>query len=183
MVKRKRRKRRGLETRYLGYRFRSRVEARWALFFTELGLDFVYEPQGFQLDSGKYLPDFYLPDVGGGLWVEVKTRGLTPREERLAHELVQHSGLRLLVAQGDPCILELGKGYRVCSPPGDWDMNYLWCSCSLCGRVGLENDGRSGRILCLCPGKLQRDDIKTPDDPRIVTAAAKARSERFGIHN
>lgn len=36
-----------IETRYGGYRFRSRIEARWAVFFTRLGLDWEYEEQGF----------------------------------------------------------------------------------------------------------------------------------------
>jgi hypothetical protein len=36
-----------LETRYAGYRFRSRIEARWAVFFTRLGLDWEYEQQGY----------------------------------------------------------------------------------------------------------------------------------------
>lgn len=38
-----------LETRYAGYRFRSRLEARWAVFFTRLGLDWEYEPQGYRV--------------------------------------------------------------------------------------------------------------------------------------
>lgn len=31
---------------YSGYKFRSRLEARWAVFFTALGLQWVYEPEG-----------------------------------------------------------------------------------------------------------------------------------------
>ena len=66
-----------IETIYNGYRFRSRLEARWAVFFDACGIKYLYEPEGFELDDGThYLPDFYLPDVGwrahGGLWVEVK---------------------------------------------------------------------------------------------------------------
>jgi hypothetical protein len=38
-----------LETRYAGYRFRSRIEARWAVFFTRLGLDWEYEEQGYDV--------------------------------------------------------------------------------------------------------------------------------------
>ena len=67
-----------IETIYDGYRFRSRLEARWAVFFNTAGIRYRYEPEGFMLSDGSwYLPDFYLPDVGGragenGLWVEVK---------------------------------------------------------------------------------------------------------------
>ena len=48
-----------IETMYNGYRFRSRLEARWAVFFDALGVKYEYEPEGFLLPSGKcYLPDF-----------------------------------------------------------------------------------------------------------------------------
>lgn len=48
-----------IETIYNGYRFRSRLEARWAVFFDALGVDYEYEPEGFDLGDGiYYLPDF-----------------------------------------------------------------------------------------------------------------------------
>lgn len=60
-----------IETVYKGYRFRSRLEARWAVFFDALGLKYEYEKEGFEInDSICYLPDFYLPD--SNRWVEVK---------------------------------------------------------------------------------------------------------------
>lgn len=60
-----------IETRYGGYRFRSRLEARWAVFFDELGVPWDYEPQGFDLGrAGLYLPDFWLENHG--CWFEVK---------------------------------------------------------------------------------------------------------------
>ena len=33
-----------IETIYKGYRFRSRLEARWAVFFDALGIEYEYEP-------------------------------------------------------------------------------------------------------------------------------------------
>jgi hypothetical protein len=59
-----------IETEYAGCRFRSRLEARWAVFFDTLGVRWEYEPQGFETAGGRYLPDFYLPDAE--FWVEVK---------------------------------------------------------------------------------------------------------------
>lgn len=48
-----------IETIYNGYRFRSRLEARWAVFFDCLGVKYEYEPEGFELPGvGGYLPDF-----------------------------------------------------------------------------------------------------------------------------
>lgn len=60
-----------IETYYDGYRFRSRLEARWAVFFKESGIEYEYEPEGFILSDGnRYLPDFYLPKHK--TYVEVK---------------------------------------------------------------------------------------------------------------
>ena len=50
-------------TKYNGYNFRSRLEARWAVFFDALGIKYHYEYRDFLLPSGKrYLPDFFLPN-------------------------------------------------------------------------------------------------------------------------
>lgn len=60
-----------IDTVWKNYRFRSRLEARWAVFFDELCIKFEYEPQGFELRDGtKYLPDFYLPNQN--TYVEIK---------------------------------------------------------------------------------------------------------------
>jgi hypothetical protein len=60
-----------IETVYNGYRFRSRLEARWAVFFDALNIKYEYEPEGFDLgDAGWYLPDFYLPEFD--CFVEIK---------------------------------------------------------------------------------------------------------------
>ena len=66
-----------IETEYKGYKFRSRLEARWAVFFDACGVEWEYEPEGYYLDDGTmYLPDFYLHGVdgrsGSDLYVEVK---------------------------------------------------------------------------------------------------------------
>lgn len=53
-----------LDTEYKGYKFRSRLEARWAVFFDSLGVEWEYEPEGFDLGGGlHYLPDFRLHGV------------------------------------------------------------------------------------------------------------------------
>lgn len=60
-----------IETIYNGYYFRSRLEARWAVFFDTLGIQYEYEPEGFKLSDGTmYLPDFYLPAFN--YYVEIK---------------------------------------------------------------------------------------------------------------
>jgi hypothetical protein len=59
-----------IETKHRGYRFRSRLEARWAVFFDSIGLKWEYEKEGFDLDGVYYLPDFYLPEWN--CWIEIK---------------------------------------------------------------------------------------------------------------
>jgi hypothetical protein len=61
-----------IETEYAGCRFRSRLEARWAVFFDHLEIPWEYEPQGFETSAGRYLPDFWLPEMR--IWAEVKGR-------------------------------------------------------------------------------------------------------------
>lgn len=84
-----------IETRYAGHRFRSRLEARWAVFFTALGIKWEYEPQGYLVgpDSGRtpYLPDFYLPREK--LWVEVKGSEEQLNVQLLVNATVPHWGL------------------------------------------------------------------------------------------
>lgn len=51
--------------------FRSRTEAKYAVLFDKLGIEYEYEPEGFELSDGtKYLPDFYIP--AWDQWLEVK---------------------------------------------------------------------------------------------------------------
>lgn len=52
-----------IETEYDGHRFRSRLEARWAVFFNAVGLTYEYEIEGFEMDGTRYLPDFYIPSL------------------------------------------------------------------------------------------------------------------------
>lgn len=69
-----------IETRYHGCRFRSRLEAKWAVFFDCMDIEWEYEPEGYDLGDGIwYLPDFRLHGWKGRgsegheyLWAEVK---------------------------------------------------------------------------------------------------------------
>lgn len=47
-----------IETEYAGRLFRSRLEARWAVFFDQVGIHWEYEPEGYETPAGRYLPDF-----------------------------------------------------------------------------------------------------------------------------
>jgi hypothetical protein len=76
-----------IETEYNGYKFRSRLEARWAVFFDTLGIEYRYEEDGFDLNGTWYLPDFWLPKHN--CWIEIKGQRPTEDEERKADLLAQ----------------------------------------------------------------------------------------------
>ena len=108
-----------IETVYNGYRFRSRLEARWAVFFDALGVKYEYEPEGYDLgEAGKYLPDFWLPEYS--LWVEVKrsSGGCIGDKKLLKQEHLKAEKLRDLT--GYPVVLCFGL------PLHCW--NYLYIS-------------------------------------------------------
>lgn len=91
-----------IETRYKGYRFRSRLEARWAVFFDTLGVKWEYEPEGYDLgEAGWYLPDFWLPEQEYQCWIEVK--GVASREDCIKIDtfcnLIRE---RVFLVQGQP---------------------------------------------------------------------------------
>lgn len=93
-----------IETSYKGYRFRSRLEARWAIFLDELGIKWEYELEGYKLSTGEwYLPDFWLPDFNRGMHVEVKSV-FTIAEAEKCRQLCEDSGKRVWLAEGTPGI-------------------------------------------------------------------------------
>lgn len=91
-----------LPSYWRGVVFRSRTEARWAAFFDAMGLLWLYEPEGFELDDGNwYLPDFWLPEME--MWVEIKPRaGFTDRERHKCRLLARGTGRNVLLLHGAP---------------------------------------------------------------------------------
>lgn len=91
-----------IETQYGGYRFRSRLEARWAVFFDAVNVRWEYEVQGFDFGPplGRYLPDFWLPDLK--IWVEIKGEIPTEEERALSRSLRDGKGRAVWLIHGLP---------------------------------------------------------------------------------
>ena len=88
-----------IETVYNGRRFRSRLEAKWSLFLDTLGVNYRYEPEGYNLNGEvNYLPDFYIDDWQ--CWLEVKGPSPTDKEQRKAYLLSRESGDPVIIAHG-----------------------------------------------------------------------------------
>lgn len=184
---------RAIETRYAGCRFRSRLEARWAVFFSTLDVPWVYELQGFALPSGAYLPDFYLPSLDA--WWEVKGQYRTAEEWQLAGELSAHTGKAVYVAWGDLPRPDgtyfdndvYGASHRdidiveaVVDDDGNVDhavdYGYAWCVCPRCDTPTVQF---SGRALRHCDRQETDGRVDTARHPRVLAAYVKARSARF----
>lgn len=156
-----------IETKYKGYNFRSRLEARWAVFFDSLGIHWEYEMEGFELSSGqRYLPDFYLPYFNNGIYVEVKpTKHYDDKAETFALE----SGVPVLMAVGCPD-LDIYKMFLVDKNSGNitsWDCIFRW-----------KYIGGINKIENRLYWNVDYSDIDLIED-QIVEAINKAKSERF----
>jgi len=192
---------RPIETRYKGYRFRSRLEARYAVFMDAMKVEWQYEPEGFELPSGRYLPDFFLPQVNGGTWLEIKPYGMgyfgflscqgVPQlsDPRFADfgNFASENDHNFFVAYGIP-----SEDY-FCYPANYESEGMLeghasncdphqWCVCG-CGKtVGIQFDARGDRVDCKyrnCRRSNHGDKGYSHDDDLIVHAAQLARQARF----
>lgn len=105
-------------TQYDGYTFRSRNEAKWAVFFNYMRIEYVYEERDVQDRYGRVLPDFYLPQLG--VYVEVKHDDY-PKETRDSH--IRKYGV-IPRTIGKPCMIAYGNPYK-CTTSREWNESVL----------------------------------------------------------
>ncbi len=92
-----------INTNYAGHLFRSRLEARWAVYFDELGFSWEYEKEGFDLGEGLfYLPDFYSPKYN--LFLEVKSEEFTKLENDKCLRLAKLTNKKVAKLVGLPSL-------------------------------------------------------------------------------
>jgi hypothetical protein len=175
-----------IETIYNGFRFRSRAEARWAVFFDTCGIKYQYEPEGVRLsDETLYLPDFYLPD--SDTWFEVK--GVLDATDK-------HKVEQLIADTSKPAVIGYSDlTFEACDA---WDGEFCLasrnasalCRCSRCGNLWFM--GWAGYYGCRCCGEYDGDhhiishlsgpadeyDLRLADGT-IRQAYYKARQARF----
>lgn len=180
-----------LATEYAGHTFRSREEARWAVAFDKLGVAWEYEANGYQLRSGRYLPDFMLRGIGAGcdgkgiVFFEVKPDDPTERvyDERWP-ELATYTGYPLYVAhglpRGDGVDTLTGDSRRegfieLFAPDGSRDGPMAFAFCHICGRIGITWEGRSDTVC------VAHEEVMGANDARILSAYRAAHGERFEV--
>jgi len=177
-----------IQTQYRGNNYRSRLEARWAVFFHIAKIETIYEGEGYQTSYGRYLPDFYLPEMK--LFIDVKGGGNPdPHVLQKLRECCKDDQ-RGAVLEQIPLVQngtidlddqEVFKIYHNCAfPDGGEDGLYLFCKCPCCGTNGFEFNGRSDRIECTCHNggfDVQKD--YNYEDPILLNAYKVAKSARF----
>lgn len=169
-----------IPTFYNGYSFRSRLEARWAVFFDAMGLRHEYEAEGFDFDGERYLPDFWIPDTR--IFVEIKPSSvhgdLDPQciRQRILASLAHAKGVTLWTVYGNPYADE----HKIELPDAeDSDRWYAFAECRRCGGLAVSAlDGESGNDAphsCSTP----RDRAPILQGTRLIRAFTKARSAKF----
>ena len=187
-----------IQTRYKGYNFRSRLEARWAIFFDLIGFKWEYETEGYDLGRvGYYLPDFVVSTLNNRKYVyEIKPRDSAEGEEKLKlltkdHEIFYYG----CVLHGDPvdAILNhvLNGEFIICPRCGriQYGSGYsdgLYCdTCDFETSSGGGNPEEESKIFIGINYYPHKGDILLHDKSlekfnlMIMNAAYKARSARF----
>lgn len=180
-----------IETEYNGYRFRSRLEARWAVFFDAYGIEYEYEKEGFEVSTPdgivRYLPDFYFPQYD--MWGEVKgvtNRGQIPKEDAIK--------MSWMIANDGPCskgIILLGnipdpkKAEVIFWAKWRWDKNglyYDYCTDNFNNTTWRRRESETAPHFFnddFMVTHSDGDDIPKYRDNRIFEALTAARSARF----
>jgi hypothetical protein len=187
-----------IETVYSGYRFRSRLEARWAVFFDALGVAYEYEKEGFDLgEAGNYLPDFWLPDRE--CWLEIKGREPTVEESLKALSLAEtgqrdvflftHSGFALPTVDATGAFAGMW-GTRIAAGERLFRFGIFWAECLWCVAGAVPPGTVSGPFVGIHPSDHWTDHHQrlhgpyVPERPlqyaeRLLDAYLAARQARF----
>jgi hypothetical protein len=111
-----------IETEYKGFIFRSRLEARWAVFWDALNVRWRYEHEGYETKMGRYLPDFWLPSVFlrgehvRGIYQEVKPESYISTSHDKLEALCESKN-----GEGIGGVLTRGFEYSGLQQWGHWD--------------------------------------------------------------
>ncbi|WP_407842111.1 hypothetical protein ACE1OC_42935 (plasmid) [Streptomyces sp. DSM 116496] len=169
------------------FEFRSELHARWAIFFSDMGIPWTYEPAVFTAVGGMaFTPTFWLP--GECFWFHVQEAGADepiwweefaasaegagqPRptdDHAWDGEVVLDEGWR-------------GRAFLATGPIPEWicfsddpthgpwrnhetygmatydDGLYQWTLCPQCGLFGAEYCGYTDRLPCACPGRPESE--------------------------
>lgn len=181
-----------IETVYNGYRFRSRLEARWAVFFDMLGIEYEYEKEGFDFGGTWYLPDFWLPHQK--YWIEIKGQEPTWKEIDLLEALVRDEQTRAYLLHGtipmppnELSTLSIGYSINCFEYEGkptfanNHILHPMWTICTHCQFIGMTDLGKTSLLSCGCSQRHHYTENYEYNacDQRLIEAYTAARQARF----
>ena len=141
-----------IDTPYRNHLFRSRLEARYAVYFDFFGIGWEYETEGYEFGNGeKYLPDFYLPTFN--LYVEIKPIRLNYKEISKCKRLAVNMNKNVISLVGLPSTNTM----NVYEP-------YQHYVCSKCGFIEKYENGK--RVYCQC--HVKHDVVTNIREQRAV---------------
>lgn len=187
------------KTLYNNTLFRSKLEAKWAVFFDKCFIKYTYEPEAFLCsDNKQYTPDFFLPEaalrtghefdcktqdfikMSLGVYIEIKPLGYVCDEDykKRISEAIHPSPLILLV--GDPVsainenqVRDQENRNEQLSPY--WDNCMVLMYCKNCGKVKFEFDEGNYYICNKCGEDISGSELNKQ--------AIEARNFRFQFYN
>lgn len=154
-----------IETVYNGYRFRSRLEARWAVFFDTLGIKYEYEKEGYELQKNPlpwihrestvwYLPDFWLPEQQ--YYIEIKGQEPSEEERDKAYRLSLETGTYVSIFYGSMTIPV--PAYLYGPNIAHWGQgDFYWCQCPWCFKFDIAWRGNLLHAQCECIRETHRN--------------------------
>jgi hypothetical protein len=133
-----------IETLYHGYRFRSRLEAKWAVFLDRLSIPWEYEHQGFDVAGEWYLPDFFLPEHDAYLEIKPPRRHVETPTVYLAGKMGERHDYRGIFGRDS-------RRYASYGPNGNADWDWSWGNGDPHSiRIGVHDLGYSGPYTASC---------------------------------
>lgn len=178
-----------IDTVYNDYKFRSRLEARWAIIFDALHIPYEYEKEGYKLEGTWYLPDFWLPTED--CFFEVKSISPSLEELNKARLLSTLSGKAVHITPRNLWIPTINSSlhgedeffrgleeyflitYSLQDSKTIIGESYI-CQCPKCKQVGFLSRYRVQYSICAyC--KIQLSFVT----PQITQGFIKARQARF----
>lgn len=176
-----------IPTIYRGVKYRSRLEARWAVFFDSLGIEHLFEYEGYRLPSGYYLPDFYLPGICYGTFVEIKPFLPSEDEQVLCSELAAHTRKFVILQHGvikshDELEGRVNCGILFEMRGLQFREQIVWDQCYRCGKVrfGFIHDrGLCGACWDIEPTPDEIRNRTWYDDSEVKKAFIEAQKFKF----
>ena len=172
------------KTKYGDDLYESVIEARWAVFFDCLGIEYIYEPKCAEVETGcrvvRHKPDFLLPELSK--YVEIKPSKPLGIENTKAAAWSKDINDIIVLFNLNPPSEKLENGWLF-----SWDefsnlpeihTLIYWCECPKCGHIDLEICGELTSCGCFTLDELNKM-CRDENDKGIEISPNFERSERL----